>query len=119
MMNIASFICVGLSQIYRQSLERRQTKGFGHPNRNSPTWKVWAGYAFESICYKHMNQIRHALNINPGAHVGTWRIHREKENDGAQIDLLFDRPDGAITLCEIKCFRQPLLRLTKPMLKIS
>lgn len=79
--------------------------GFWTSQSNQSVWKVWAGYAFESICYKHIDQIRHALNIDAGSIVGTWRYSpRAKENlDGAQIDLLFDRPDGAITICEIKC----------------
>jgi len=58
-----------------------------------------------SICYKHINQIRCALHVNSGAYVGTWRYSpRAKDGqEGAQIDLLFDRQDWVITLCEIKC----------------
>lgn len=33
-----------------------------------------------------------------------WHSPRSKSgHEGAQIDLLFDQPDGAITICEIKC----------------
>ncbi len=53
-------------------------------------------------------QIRKALNIEAGAAVGSWRYApRKQENRGAQIDLLFDRDDGAITICEIKYNEQP------------
>lgn len=81
------------------------TEGFWTSQSNQPAWKIWAGYAFESVCYKHIDQIRNALNIDPGSIIGTWRYSPRMKNDqeGAQIDLLFDRPDGAITLCEIKC----------------
>jgi uncharacterized protein len=80
-------------------------EGFWLSLSSQSSWKVWAGLAFESICYKHVNQIRRALHIDPGAHVGTWRYSpRAKDGqEGAQIDLLFDRQDGVITLCEIKC----------------
>lgn len=65
-------------------------------------WKIWAGLAFESICYKHIDQISKALKITPGATIGTWRYAPKQGEKGAQIDLLFDRLDNAITICEIK-----------------
>jgi len=85
--------------------KKEQNEGFWLSLSNQSGWKAWAGYAFESTCYKHINQIRRALHIDPGAHVGTWRHSpRAKENqEGAQIDLLFDRQDGVINICEIKC----------------
>lgn len=84
-------------------------QGFWLSQSSRPSWKSWAGLAFESICYKHIDQIRHALNINPGSIVGTWRYSpRSNDNrEGAQIDLLFDRPDNTITICEIKCSDSP------------
>lgn len=70
----------------------------------SASYQSWAGYTFESICYKHLSSIRKALNILADARVGTWR-HTPKGNQkerGAQIDLLFDRFDDSVTVCEIK-----------------
>lgn len=73
---------------------------------NSPAFRAWAGYAFEGICLKHVTQIEKALGIDTMANeVGTWRhVPRRGAPDdaGAQVDLLFDRPDGIINLCEIK-----------------
>jgi hypothetical protein len=85
--------------------KKENNEGFWLSLSSQSGWKAWAGYAFESTCYKHINQIRRALRIDPGAHVGTWRYSpRAKEGaEGAQIDLLFDRPDGVITICEVKC----------------
>lgn len=91
---------------YLKTIAKKETnEGFWLSMSNQSTWKVWAGYAFESICYKHIDQIRRALRIEPGARAGTWRYSpRVKDrSEGAQIDLLFDRLDGVITLCEIKC----------------
>lgn len=89
--------------------KKEVNEGFWTALSNQPSWKSWAGYAFESICYKHINQIRRALHIDPGARVGTWRYSprvKEKE-EGAQIDLLFDRDDGVVTICEIKNSENP------------
>ena len=72
-------------------------------------WGGWTGYAFESICYKHLAQICRSLKINPTSVPNTWRYVPKKgsQERGAQIDLLFDRQDNAITLCEIKYSDKP------------
>lgn len=65
----------------------------------------WSGYAFENICLKHTDQIQEALELQEIAcEIGSWRYVPAKRSDdtGAQIDLLFDRADGIISLCEIK-----------------
>lgn len=62
---------------------------------------VWAGYAFEQVCILHINQIRTALGISGiASDVCSWS-YRSKEQ-GAQIDLIIDRGDKAIDLCEMK-----------------
>jgi hypothetical protein len=72
----------------------------------TPAYRAWAGYTFEGICLKHAAQIQSALGIDGMANeVATWRYaSRSGATDevGAQIDLLFDRPDGVINLCELK-----------------
>jgi hypothetical protein len=92
-----------------KTISKKETnEGFWLSLSNQPSWKAWAGYAFESTCYKHINHIRKALKIDPGAIAGTWRfVPKANQGDGAQIDLLFDRLDGAITLCEIKYSDKP------------
>ena len=80
----------------------------------TPEWHSWLGYAFEAVCYKHLSKIRKALKLSPTAIASTWRYVPKKGNQqsGAQIDLLFDRTDGAITICEIKYADEPFV-LTK------
>lgn len=70
----------------------------------SQRWKVWSGYAFEAICFKHIEQIKRALGIHAiAADISSWRhIAQIKGEDGVQIDLLIDRADGIINLCEMK-----------------
>ena len=96
--------------------ERALSAGNWRDLQSDAEWNTWAGYAFESVCYKHIAEIRAALKISPTAIADTWRyIPTKKINaQGAQIDLLFDRKDNAITLCEIKYSNQPIT-LTKKL----
>jgi AAA+ ATPase superfamily predicted ATPase len=86
-----------------------RANGYWLEQSRSPSWKSWAGYAFESMCYKHIEQIRQALAINSSASIANWKYIPRKgsEEDGAQIDLLFDRNDDVITLCEMKYTTSP------------
>ncbi|MBX3708753.1 MAG: ATP-binding protein [Gammaproteobacteria bacterium] len=70
---------------------------------HTAAWYAWAGYAFEAVCWKHVDAIKSALGLD-AIHVnwGDWRYIPEKSNKGAQIDLILDRDDDCITLCEIK-----------------
>ncbi len=84
-----------------------------------PSYHAWAGYAFEAICHKHIAQIVSALQIQSAESVSTWRLTGKKpillplevgvERSGAQIDLLIDRTDDAITLCEIRYTSSPFV----------
>ncbi len=68
-----------------------------------PAYYAWAGYAFETICLKHIDEVLKGLNIHTALKYDPWRyIPQSHEEDGAQIDLVIDRSDDAITLCEIK-----------------
>lgn len=86
------------------------TDEFWQVHTTSPAWHAWSGYAFEALCLKHMHWIRKALNIPTNAKATTWHYRSPKGSDipGAQIDLLFDRPDGMVTLCEIKFSPSPI-----------
>ena len=94
--------------------ERALAEGNWQEVQHSSEWHAWSGYAFETVCYKHITQIRKALGISPTAIADSWRyVPKNKEdNQGAQIDLLFDRRDDVITLCEIKYSDKPFT-LTK------
>lgn len=75
----------------------------------NPSWNTWAGYSFEAVCYKHIQIIRQSLDIPDGSRSSAWReiAPKQSKKTGAQIDLLFDRDDGAITLCEMKYSEKP------------
>ena len=70
---------------------------------DSPSWRTWNGYAYESCCMKHVTSIKRALGIESVyTEVSVWRYPGNKNIPGVQIDLLIDRQDGCINLCEIK-----------------
>ncbi|MGB0930696.1 MAG: AAA family ATPase [Chitinophagales bacterium] len=82
--------------------------------QNPPTWtslsqtqsyKIWCGYAYENICLKHVSTIKTALEIG-GIYSTTssfLKIGKGQET-GAQIDLVIDRNDHLINLCEVKFY---------------
>jgi len=70
---------------------------------NSGDYKAWSGYAFENICMQHIAGIKKALGIS-GVYteVSAWKFRGNNELPGAQIDLIIDRKDQVINLCEAK-----------------
>lgn len=84
----------------KRQIEHESTPNYWAKKSKSPSWHSWSGYAFESICLKHVSQLKRALFIPDNALAGAWQYRAD--NEGAQIDLLFDRDDGVVTLCEIK-----------------
>lgn len=68
---------------------------------DSPKWEAWSGYAFEYLCRYHVKSIKKHLGIGAVyAEISTWRS--QAKNGGAQIDMIIDRRDGIINICEIK-----------------
>jgi len=92
-------------------LKKSLVKGYWDKLQSKPAWNTWAGLTFESICYEHLPQITQGLGLSPTAIPSTWRYVPSKGSDerGAQIDLLFDRDDDSITLCEIKYSQKPFI----------
>ncbi len=70
-----------------------------------PKYNAWCGLAFERVCFAHVDQIKHKLGIS-GVLTGvySWRCqpNEKKGYGGVQIDMLIDRNDGIIDLCEMK-----------------
>jgi len=70
----------------------------------SQRWCIWAGYAFENICYRHIQQIKRALGLAAVSTVESAWYGSLQEGESAQIDLVIDRADHCINLCEIKFY---------------
>ena len=73
--------------------------------QSTPGYISWCGYAFENICMKHIEQIKRALQI--GGVQSTSSSWVSTGANGAQIDLLIDRADHCINICEIKFSVKP------------
>jgi predicted AAA+ superfamily ATPase len=85
----------------------------------TPSYQSWSGYAFEGICMKHANDIRKTLGLDKiPCETGSWRFIPPKKStaQGVQIDLLFDREDNAVNLCEIK-YSSDVFKIDKPYAK--
>jgi predicted AAA+ superfamily ATPase len=86
--------------------KRRPDDGAGYwlRLRTSAAWRAWSGYAFEALCLKHVAQIKSALGIAGVQTESSAWVHRASAHTsaGAQIDLLIDRRDDVINVCELK-----------------
>ena len=76
-------------------------------NMNSPSVKAWQGFSFEGVCLSHLQQLKKSLGLTIVAtNSCSWR-KSGGEGDGAQIDLLIDRADRVINICEMKFSEKP------------
>lgn len=71
---------------------------------NTPVRNAWAGLAFERVCFEHISQIKQALGIaGVSTQVCSWRVKDDPVyGEGAQIDMVMERADQIINLCEMK-----------------
>lgn len=84
-------------------------------NFQSPAIESWQGISFELLCLLHLVQIKQKLGISGIATAASsWRyippkkkVPNEKNEKGTQIDLLIDRGDRVINLCEMKFSVKP------------
>lgn len=77
---------------------------------SKPAYCAWAGYAFEAVCRKHINKILRVIGIRSASPMGPWRyISKGWKEEGAQIDLVVEQLDNAITLIEIKYTDKPFV----------
>lgn len=63
----------------------------------------WRGHAFERLCMEHVRQVKSRLGIS-GVYTEVYSWYRAASKDvrGAEVDLLIDRRDGIVNLCEMK-----------------
>ena len=72
-------------------------------NFMTPAINAWRGYAFEQVCLLHIPQIKNKLGISGvSTNYSTWRNTDTENNQTTQIDLVIDRNDNVINLCEMK-----------------
>ncbi|MEM6800005.1 MAG: ATP-binding protein [Bacteroidota bacterium] len=103
------------SLFYLKFIEENRYLGQGTWQQLSQTqaYKVWAGYAYEGICMKHIPQIKWALGVG-GVYAQTYSFSKKatEEEEGLQLDMVMERADRVIHIFEIKFYNSEFV-LTK------
>lgn len=68
--------------------------------------RAWSGYAFEQVCLAHLAQLKRALGIS-GVQTSSSSWINSGKGKKRQIDLVIDRKDDTINLCEMKFSIKP------------
>lgn len=83
--------------------QRNMKVDFWQNNQLTPSVTAWRGLAFEDVCLVHIDQIRKALGIlGIQADYSPWHYVGEGKKKVAQIDLLINRSDRIVNICEMK-----------------
>lgn len=86
---------------FMQSQTRTNEK-FWQQNISAQQVVTWRGFAFENVCFNHIDQIKAALGITGVISSNSAWSKKSDDEDGLQIDLLIHRNDNVINMCEIK-----------------
>ena len=97
------------SQFYLKYIVKNKLSGPGTwiNLQKSQSYKSWSGFSFENLCLKHIQSVKKALGVS-----SIYTQSSSWFNKNAQIDLIIDRDDNVINLCEIK-FLNNDFQLTK------
>ncbi|MDR0500915.1 MAG: ATP-binding protein [Coriobacteriales bacterium] len=87
---------------------RQLTDGYWLKSIGSGTYNNWVGQTFEKLCLVHVNKIKQALGIS-GIIATPFAWRSTQASPGAQIDLLIDRKDNCINICECKFTQDPFI----------
>ena len=69
----------------------------------TPAYHTWCGLSFERVCLLHTRQLKVALGISGiMTDIFSWHIKTNDYHPGVQIDLLLDRADEVVDICEMK-----------------
>ena len=100
------------SIFYLHFIEKTKSQGKGSWMKQTllPSWRAWSGYAFENICLQHVEEIKRALGVH-GVYTeqSSWISPKKSKHPGVQVDLLIDRQDFVINLCEMKYSQTPFV----------
>ncbi len=92
------------SKFYLKFIEDNKNGGEGTWQRlnNTQSYNSWSGFVFETLCLKHIHQIKKSLRID-----AIYSTNSSWFNENAQVDLLIDRDDNVMNLCEMKFYNAP------------
>lgn len=97
---------------FKESHRITETNYWQHHLKESEI-SSWRGIAFEEVCMQHIWQIKSALQIaGVSSRESALIVKGEGKNEGMQIDLLIDRADDVVNVCEMK-FHKSSYSITK------
>ena len=88
--------------------ERQLPKDFWISNITSQKIVSWRGIAFENVCFNHIAQIKRALGIS-GVSTNEFAWSKKDDNIGTQIDMIIERKDNIINMCELKFYNDEVV----------
>lgn len=97
--------CIFYLHFVRDS--KKNNEKFWQQNITSAAVSAWRGYAFENVCFNHIEQIKFALGIPAVITETSAWSKKEDDAEGIQIDLLITRNDNIVNMCEIKYYSGP------------
>lgn len=83
---------------------KKLSEKFWQQNVTSSFVSIWWGFAFENVCFNHIEQIKRSLGISGVITDASAWSKKDDDADGTQIDLLISRNDNVINMCEIKYY---------------
>ena len=98
-------LCDHFCMFYLQFLDKNQKveEHFWLNNYLSAKLNAWRGYAFEEVCFSHIPQIKVALGISGiSTYESSWIARDANGRPLSQMDLIIERADNNVNLCEIK-----------------
>ena len=97
-------------------LNKEDSENLWSQDSSNQKLSSWRGYAFENVCFNHIDQIKFALGISG---VSTTTSAFYNKDDGYQIDLMITRKDNIINLCEIKFYSDEFTITKEYNLKVN
>jgi hypothetical protein len=94
---------------YLQFIDNKPDNGvdFWQKNNLSSTLNTWRGLAFEMLCFSHISQIKRKLGISGVSTSESAWVLQQNGKTQSQTDMLIDRSDNVVNLCEIKFYNKP------------
>ncbi|MBQ5540671.1 MAG: ATP-binding protein [Bacteroidales bacterium] len=95
---VSDFFCL----FYLTFINRAEVEtGYWSHHINTPEINTWSGLVYELVCMAHIPQIKYALRID-GISTLSYSWRSKKTTPAAQIDIVIERADRIINICEVK-----------------
>jgi hypothetical protein len=90
------------SRFYLKFIDNNKNGGEGTWQKlcTTQSYLSWSRFGFETLCLKHIQQIKRALRID-----AIYTLSSSWFNENAQVDMLIDRSDNVMQLCEMKFYK--------------